>query len=264
MNIVITGASSGIGKVIGEYLLTRGHQVIGTSRYHEGPFGHLELLRLDVTSDESVEEFTQTLGSRFDRIDVLINNAGFALCGPIENTSIAECKEQFETNYFGVVRVTTSLLPFFRKQRTGKIITISSLAGLIGMPFQAHYSASKFALEGFTEALRMELSPFHIQACTINPGDFHTSFTANRKMASSIDPAYSESCGQLLAQYEEEERNGSDPILIAKLVASLIQRKRLKVRYIVGKPSQTVSVTLKRIFGESLFEKVMKLIWKIN
>lgn len=132
------------------------------------------------------------------------------------------------------------------------------------MPFQAHYSASKFALEGLTEALRLELIPFNVQVCNINPGDFQTSFTANRKIAANIDNAYKEKNEQVLSMYERDEWNGSDPIMIAKLIESLIHKKKLKVRYVVGKPSQTVSITLKRLFGERLFEKVMKKIWNVN
>lgn len=186
------------------------------------------------------------------------------MSGPVENTTIEECKSQFETNYFGVVRVITQLLPHFRKNLNGKIINISSLGGLIGMPFQAHYSASKFALEALTEALRLELIPFNVQVCNINPGDFKTSFTANRKMVSNIGQAHKEKNEQVLSMYEHDEMNGSDPVMIAKLVESLIHKKKLKVRYVVGKPSQTISIFLKRLFGESLFETVMKKIWKLN
>lgn len=264
MTIVITGASSGIGNIVGEYLVSKGHQVVGTSRYKEGRFGSLEIIRLDVTNDDSVKNFAQTVLQRFNKIDVLINNAGFVVSGPAENISIEECKNQFETNYFGVVRVTCKLLPHFRENRKGKIINISSLAGLIGMPFQSQYSASKFALEGFTEALRLELLPFNVQVCNINPGDFRTSFTANRKTAAFIDNEYKEKYEQVLSMYEDDEKNGSDPILIAKLIETLIHKGTLKVRYIVGKPTQTIAIGLKRLFGESLFEKVMKILWKVK
>jgi short-subunit dehydrogenase len=152
--ILITGASSGIGKVVGEYLTKKGHSVIGTSRDPDRQQVEFEMIKLDVTDDASIDNAFQILFDRFDKIDVLINNAGFGICGPIESTSIKEAKDQFETNYFGVVRVTNKLLPHFRINKSGLIINISSLGGLIGMPFQGHYSASKFALEGYTEALR--------------------------------------------------------------------------------------------------------------
>lgn len=126
MNIVIIGASSGIGNTIGEYLITKGHQVVGTSRYKVGFLENLEILKLDVTDDDSVENFVQIVLQRFKTIDILINCAGFVVSGPVENFSIEECKNQFETNYFGLVRVTTKLLPHFRENRHGKIINISS------------------------------------------------------------------------------------------------------------------------------------------
>jgi short-subunit dehydrogenase len=264
MNIVVTGASSGIGQIIAKHLSELGHQVIGTSRYQEGQFDNYELLKLDVTSDDSVSEFIENLSCTFPYIDVLINNAGYVVCGSIENTSIVEAKMQFETNYFGVIRVTQKLLPQFRAQNKGKIINICSMAGKIGMPFQAHYSASKFALEGFTEALRLELSPLGIQVCNINPGDFKTGITANRKIAKQIDEAYQQNFKSVLDKYEKEERNGSDPIQIAKLIAILIRQSNLKVRYTVGKTTQTSAILLKRIFGAQLFEKVMKMMWKIK
>lgn len=264
MNIVITGASSGIGNTISKFLVAKGHHVLGTSRQKEGVFENLELITLDVTDNDSVENFRKSVVQKFNKIDVLINCAGFVISGPVEDFSIEECKQQFETNYFGLVRVITSFLPHLREQKEGKIINISSLAGLIGMPFQAHYSASKFAVEGLTEALRLELSPFNIQVCNITPGDFNTNFTANRKMTAYIDNAYRATFKQVLEIYEHDEKNGSNPELIAKLVESLIHKKTLKIRYIIGKPTQTNAIALKRIFGASLFEKVMKIIWNIK
>lgn len=263
MNIVITGASSGIGKTIGEYLVAKGHRVVGTSRHKEGVFGNLEIVRLDVTDDDSVEKFVPLVIQKLNSIDALINCAGFVISGPVENFSIEECKSLFETNYFGTIRVTTALLPHFRENGKGKIFNMSSMAGLIGMPFQAHYSASKFALEGLTEALRLELFPFNIQVCNINPGDFNTNFTANRKITAIIGVAYKDKFNQVLSMYERDENNGSNPIMIAKLVESLLYKKKLKVRYVIGKPTQTIAISLKRIFGESIFEYVMKKIWKV-
>ncbi len=264
MNIVITGASSGIGKTVATYLASKGHRVIGTSRNQEGLFENFELVKLDVTSDDSVENFTKNVFHKISTIDVLINNAGFCVSGPIESISIEETKTQIDTNYLGVVRVTQKFLPHFRARNFGYILNISSMAGLIGMPFQAHYSASKFALEGFTEALRLELSPFNIKVCNINPGDFKTNFTTNRKISKTITPAYQTKFEQVLSIYENDEKNGSDPILIAKLIDGLIKKKNLKIRYIVGKPSQTIAISLKRIFGARFFETMLKRIWKIK
>jgi NAD(P)-dependent dehydrogenase (short-subunit alcohol dehydrogenase family) len=264
MNIVITGASSGIGKAVANHLAKVGHQVLGTSRYKEGRFDNFELLKLDVTDNSSVEKFIEQIFHRFQQVDVLINNAGYVISGPVENITIEEAKQQIDTNYFGVVRLTQKFLPHFRANNKGKIINICSLAGQIGMPFQAHYSASKYALEGFTDALRLELSPFKIQVCNINPGDFRTNITYNRKITPHIDSAYKMQFERILDIYATEENNGADPVRIANLITSLLSKNKLKARYTVGKFSQTSSVTFKRIFGTQLFERVMKIMWKIK
>ncbi len=264
MNIVITGASSGIGLTIAKHLAHLGHQVVGTSRYKEGAFENFHLLKLDVTDDASVEKFGDQILERLSQIDVLINNAGYVIAGPIENITIEEAKQQLDTNYFGLVRVTQQFLPHFRANNIGKIINICSLAGQIGMPFQAHYSASKYAIEGFTEALRLELAPFNIQVCNINPGDFRTNITANRKTTSQIDPAYLKQYEHFIKIYATEENNGADPQIIADLISSLLYKKKLNVRYTFGKLSQTSSVFFKRFFGEQIFERVLKMMWKIG
>ncbi len=260
--ILITGASSGIGKVVGEYLTKKGHKVIGTSRDPDKQSVEFEMIKLDVTNDESVDNAFQILFDRFDKIDVLINNAGFGICGPTENILIKEAKDQFETNYFGVVRVTNKLLPHFRTNKSGLIINISSLGGLIGMPFQGHYSASKFALEGYTEALRLELLPFKVSVCNINPADFKSSFSSNRRFTQKMDEAYKDKFNQFKEMYEHEEENGSDPIIIARLIHELTQKTKFKVRYIVGKKSQTMGYSIKKLLGSRLFENMMAAMWR--
>lgn len=260
--ILITGASSGIGKVVGEYLTKKGHNVIGTSRDPSKQEVEFEMIKLDVTDGVAVDNAFQLLFNRLDKIDVLINNAGFGICGPSESTSIKEAKDQFETNYFGVVRVSNKLLPHFRMNKSGLIINISSLGGLIGMPFQAHYSASKFALEGYTEALRLELLPFKVNVCNINPADFKTSFSKNRRFIHLIEEVYQDKFIQFKEMYEHEEDNGADPIMIAKLIHNLTQKKKVKTRYIVGKQSQTIGYFMKRLLGSRLFENILAVMWK--
>ncbi len=263
-NILITGASSGIGKTIAEYLTDQGHRVIGTSRNPDQNHNKFELISLDVTDNESVTAACQLAIDKLGHIDILINNAGFGVFGPLEKTSITEAKSQFETNYFGVVRMTNELIPHLKNNADGGlIINISSVAAFIGLPFQGHYSASKFALEGYIEALRMELKPFNINACNINPADFKTSFTANRKLVSAKPSEYQEKFNQFLNMYEKDENEGADPILIAKIIDKLINQDKIKVRYFVGKQSQTIGITLKRLLGFSLFEKLMLKIWNV-
>lgn len=263
-NILITGASSGIGKTIGEYLSKQGHLIIGTSR-KKNFNNYFDMIQLDVTNDESIKQAFILAQEKMKKVDVLINNAGFGICGPLENTSIEKAKMQFETNYFGVIRMTNQLLPHFKSNKNGLIINISSIGGLIGMPFQGHYAASKFALEGYTESLRMELIPFGIQVCNINPGDFKTSFVKNRKYPDIINKDYIVNYNKFMKIYEEEEINGENPILIAKLVDKLINKtKNVSVRYVIGKRLQILGVLLKRLLGANIFEKILIKIWKVQ
>jgi short-subunit dehydrogenase len=278
--VLITGASSGIGKIIADHLNGVGYEVYGTSRKAVSTADNqpatagllaqsstctVPLLTLDVTSDASVEQLMQVLEEKKIKVDVLINNAGVGLAGPLENFTIEEAREQFETNFFGVVRMVNAFLPLMRKQGGGLIINIGSMAGLIGLPFQGHYSASKYALEGYLSALRMEVLPFNIKVFNINPGDFRTGFTANRRIIKKVDPVYQTKFNQLLKMYEHDENNGADPLLIAKKIEKLLFKVGgFKQRYVVGKFDQVIGVPLKRLLGDTLFEKVMMLFWKIK
>lgn len=284
--VLITGASSGIGKIIAEYLHQKGYTVYGTSR-KPGKNGivadslsgnttsqvskasngatSFPLLPLDVTSDASVAQLVETLESKGVKIDVLINNAGYGLAGPLENFTIDEAKAQFETNFFGVTRMVSAFLPVMRKQGAGLIINVGSMAGLIGLPFQGHYSASKYALEGYLAALRMEVLPFNIKVFNINPGDFSTGFTANRRIIGTVDPVYQKKFDQLLKMYEHDENNGAQPIMIARKVEKLLRKNgSYNMRYVIGKFDQVIGVPLKRILGDTLFEKLMMVFWKIK
>jgi short-subunit dehydrogenase len=166
--ILITGSSSGIGKASAEYLAQQGHIVFGTSRY-PGSYPKPDSYTVD-SIQTAVDQIVEDKG----RIDVLINNAGFGIAGAMENTSIGKAKEQFETNFFGTVRLIKSVLPIMRKQDSGLIINISSIGGLIGLPYQSMYSASKFAIEGLTESLYKELRSSNIKIVLVEPGDFKT------------------------------------------------------------------------------------------
>lgn len=263
-NILITGTSSGIGAIIANHLTENGFNVIGTSRKGGTSNDNFKTLKLDVTNDESVKKLVEQALEIFGKIDVLINNAGMGIAGSVEDTPIENAKAQFETNYFGVVRMTQAVLPHMRAKNGGKIINIGSLMGLLGMPYQAHYAASKFAIEGFTQSLRHELVPFNIQATNICPGDFKSDFTKNRNTISTISTAYKSSFDSMMSMVHEDESNGDDPIKIAKLVRQLIQKQgELKVRYVIGKTEQTISVQLKRLIGDNLFERILKRVWKL-
>ena len=263
-NILITGTSSGIGAAVASYLHTKGYQVVGTSRRPTTLNNDYQTIKLDVTEEASVRQCIKEATKIMGTIDVLVNNAGIGISGPLEDTTIEEAKWQFETNYFGVVRMTQAILPQMRAKNKGMILNINSMLGLIGIPFQGHYAATKFALGGFTESLRYELVEYNIEVTNINPGDFKTDFTKNRQFIKTISPDYRKTFDSVTKISEASEAEGADPIMIAKLIHRLVQKEKgLKIRYNIGKTDQMLFLRLKNLIGDNLFEKVARGIWKI-
>ncbi len=256
---LVTGASSGFGKVIAERLGRTGITVYGTSRSRRADEPAYRMIPMDVGDETSVREAVATVVDRESRIDILVNNAGMGIAGAVEDTTISEAQRQFDTNFFGAVRVIQVVLPHMRGQGSGSIINIGSIAGQIGTPFQGFYSASKFALEGLTEALRLELRPFGIDVVVIEPGDFKTGFTDSRVVAEAAsDGAYAEQFNKTLDVYVRDEISGADPELLADLVERVLRSRSPKVRYLVGMFGQKAAVMLKRMTGSRTFEAVMR------
>lgn len=261
--ILITGASSGIGKASAEYLAQQGHTVFGTSRYpgsYPKPKGYT-ILQMDVTEVESIQAAVNQIIEDKGKIDVLINNAGFGIAGTIEDTSIGKAKEQFETNFFGTVRLIKSVLPIMRKQDSGLIINISSIGGLIGLPYQSMYSASKFAIEGFTESLYKELRSSKIKITMIEPGDFKTGFTEKREIPKNANQSIA--FQNTLQVIENDENTGQDPKLIGKLLSQIINKSNPRLRYTVGAFDQRLSVLLKRLLPNRLFDWIIMKHYKV-
>jgi len=268
--VLITGASSGIGKVCAEHLHARGYRVYGTSRRAAetgAPTSDsFRLIAMDVTSEDSVERAMQLILSREGRLDVVFNNAGDGIAGSVEDTSIEEARQQLDTNFFGVLRVCRAALPIMRQQGAGLIVNVSSLGGLVGLPFQGLYSASKFAVEGMTEVLRMEVRPFGVRVALVEPGDFRTGFTAQRRKvaAARLDGAYSERFGKALEVMEHDETNGADPVAVARLLERLITSRSPRPRYKVGGFVQKLSVgLLRKILPQKLFEYFLMMSYGI-
>jgi len=187
--------------------------------------------------------------------------------GSIETTPIETIRLQMETNFMGVVHLTREVLPVMRKQGGGTIINTSSIGGLMGLPFQGYYSAGKFAIEGFSEALRMEVNRFNINIILINPGDFHTNNTQNRKdFLASGDPdgAYDEQFRKTLAVIEKDETNGWEPAVLAKKVVKIIECKHPKQRYIIASFEQKLAVALKYILPGKIFRAILQDHYKIK
>jgi short-subunit dehydrogenase len=199
------------------------------------------------------------------RLDVLINNAGVGLCGAVEDTSLEEAQWQMDTNFFGPVRMIRAVLPQMRAQGSGRIITISSLAGLAGMPFQPFYSASKYAIEGLNEALRLELSGSGIDATTINPGDFRTGFTDARVFTRQARSGVNaERLERTLAIYERDEQQGPTPNQVAQLAVRLVEQSTLDLRYPAGAWGQRAGIFAKRLMPARMFEWLMKSIYSLK
>lgn len=257
--ILITGASSGIGKACAEHLASRGYRVFGTCRDatdHKPANSKSEMLSMDVDDDSSVHAAIENLLERAGRLDGVVNNAGFALMGSVEDTSIEEAKAQMETNFFGVLRVCRAVLPMMRKQGSGYIINISSLAGVLGLPFSGLYSASKFALEGMTESLRLELRPFGVRVVLIEPGDFNTQLPARRRVAneSETSAAYQKKFAEFKRAQEKDESKAPSPEPVAYLVERILKTDVPALRYTVGMFEQRIVVPLKRFLPQRLFE----------
>ena len=262
--ILITGASSGIGWEILTQLRGQGHKVIGTSRNKSFVESNEEFIQLDLSNSTDIEKCVEGIQLKYGEIDVLINNAGYGLAGPIEETSIQEAQEQFDINFFSIIRMIKAILPSMRKRKKGLIINIGSVGGLIGMPFQGYYSSSKFALQGFIEALRIELSPFNIKATNVLPGDIKTSFNENRRVSEGFSDIYKVNYDNAMAQYLKDEQSGLPPSAVANVVSKIIDRsdKNPKVNYIVSNYLQKLFIFLKSIMSSRSYEWTLKILYK--
>ena len=189
--IIITGASSGFGKATAERLAKRGHTVYGICR-REMSHPTIHYMQADIRDKEHIKQIVNTIYEKEKHIDVLINNAGMGIGGALELATTEEIQVQMGTNFMGCVNMCQEVLPYMRRQRSGKIINLSSIGGIMGLPYQGYYSASKFAIEGFSEALSAEVKGFGISVSMVEPGDFATNFTSSRKnsQATLDDPDY--------------------------------------------------------------------------
>jgi len=263
--VLITGGSSGIGKSVGEFLQDKGFVVYGTSRNPKNyPNSKFPIIALDVTKPETISNCISELVGITSKIDVLINNAGAGITGPIEEIPDAEIKRNFETNFFGPVNVIKAVLPIMRQQNSGLIINVTSIAGYMGLPFRGVYSASKGALELVTEAFRMELKDFNIEMTNVAPGDFATNIAAGRYHAPVLEHSpYKEKYGHSLSMMDEHVDDGNDPKEMAEAIYKIINTKSPKIHYKVGAFMQKFSIVLKRILPDKLYEKLLMNHYKL-
>jgi NAD(P)-dependent dehydrogenase (short-subunit alcohol dehydrogenase family) len=265
--ILITGISTGFGKQTAQLLAEQGHSVYGTIRRDCETDTRIKVLKMDLTDTVSIKRAVETIIEKEGRIDVLINNAGMHTGGPIETSPPENIKIQMDTSFIGTVALTREVLPYMRRQGGGTIITLSSIGGLIGLPFQAFYSAGKFAIEGFSEALRMEVRKFNIRVIVINPGDFHTNNSANRRnfLAPAMpEDAYQEQFEKTLEVIENDEAKGRDPLILARKIVKIVECKNPRQRYIIASLEQKLAVLLKYILPSGLFRKILENHYKIK
>jgi NAD(P)-dependent dehydrogenase (short-subunit alcohol dehydrogenase family) len=252
---LVTGASSGIGQATASLLAAAGFHVFGTSRAPEAaPKGPFALLAMDVGSDASVNSAVREVLEQTGRIDVLVNNAGYTQTGAIEEVSVADAQAQFDTNVFGVLRVTQAVLPSMRRQGSGRIINVSSVLGHVAPPYLGVYASTKFALEGLSEALRGELRPFGIHVSLVEPGFVKTSIAGSGKPNQALadyDPGR-----KLSATFVRQGlARGLDADVVARTIVDIATSRRPGLRYRVG-GSSALLIMLKRLLPETAFERI--------
>ena len=263
--VLITGGSSGIGKSIGEFLHQRGFVVYGTSRNPERVLNSVfPLVALDVRDADSIHAAVAKVIAASGRLDIVINNAGVGITGPLEEIPMEEMKKNFDTNFFGPIEVMKAVLPQMREQKSGLIINVTSIAGYMGLPYRSIYSASKGALELITEALRMEVKSFGIHITNVAPGDFATNIASGRYHAPVIKgSAYEVSYGESLRTMDEHVDGGSNPNEMAEAVYKIIQTPNPNIHYKVGAFMQKLSIVLKRILPDKVYEKMLMNHYKL-
>ncbi|PRX54545.1 SDR family oxidoreductase [Flagellimonas meridianipacifica] len=258
--VLITGGSSGIGKAIGTFLTEKGYKVYGTARdVQKYPdFTAFKLIDLDVRDDASAQLAVERVLEREGRLDILINNAGVGITGPVEETSQDAIENVFNINLYGPVRMMKTVLPQMREQNSGLIINITSIAGFMGLPYRGFYSASKGALGILTESIRMETKGFGIKITNVAPGDFATNIAAGRYHSPLLeDSPYKEPYSSALTSMDDHVDSGGNPIDVAKKIYGIIQQNHPKVHNPVGAFLQKFSLRLKRILPDKVYEKML-------
>jgi NAD(P)-dependent dehydrogenase (short-subunit alcohol dehydrogenase family) len=273
---VVTGGSSGIGFETSLLLARSGFHTYASMRNLEKSKNITEIantenfpltvVQLDVNDDRSVKDAIGKIVAENKRIDVLINNAGYGLFSPIEDVTLDQVKEQFETNFFGVIRVTKEVLPIMRKQRKGTIVNVSSGAGRVGIPVSSAYVATKFALEGLSESMRYKLKEFGINIVIIEPGVIKTNFVGNLKTAdttSKSESPYADLIGRTMKGFGMMmENSSSPPKLVAEAILNAITSKEPEIRYLVGNDAKSIMEVRKstsdKEFENWMYERVLQ------
>lgn len=256
MTIIITGTSSGIGLTLAEYFGKKGNRVFGLSRKTiDSPY--FKSIATDITDRQQIKSSIAKILQEVDSIDVLINNAGMGMVGAVEDSSAADITKLFQLNVIGAVECMQEVLPTMRKQKSGKIINISSIGSEMGLPFRGFYSASKSALDKVTEAIRYEVLPWNIQVTAVHLGDIKTNIAENR-IQSEVSITYQPVFDKVYKLMNAHVDEGTDPKEVVQFIEQLFSKNQLKPHYYFGKLGQKMGVVLKKILPQRLFEKMMR------
>lgn len=235
--VFITGASTGIGCALAQMLQTADYKVYAASRSGNFPIENTNIfpIKLDVNSEQSIKQAVEKILSENEKVDILVCNAGNGMAGAVEDMTLEEVRYQMETNFFGTVSTIQHFLPVFRRQNGGKILITSSVAGVVPIPFQSVYSASKAAIMMLADAMSLELKPYNIQICNILPGDTKTNFTSARLFAQNTKSGkspYKSRFEKSISKMEHDEQNGMPPQMVARAIFKQIERKKMRPRII--------------------------------
>jgi NAD(P)-dependent dehydrogenase (short-subunit alcohol dehydrogenase family) len=263
--VLVTGASSGIGQAIARAFAVKGFEVFGTSRNPKRtePIPGVEMIALDVTDQESVTAAVATVVERAGRIDILVNNAGFGVLGAAEESSIEQAQQLFDTNFFGLVRVTREVLPHLRAQRSGRIVNISSVLGFLPAPYSALYSATKHAVEGYSESLDHETREFGVRVTAVEPGFTNTSFEAAAVEADSPIGGYAPIREHVRKVLADSIPAGDDPAVVADVVVRAATSTSPKLRYPAGPLARRLAL-LKRIAPAAVLDSGIRKSFKLG
>lgn len=262
--ILVTGGSSGIGQSIATLLADKGNIVYAASRNVVNQFdGNLRMLRMDVTDESSIISAIAFIQANHGLLDALINNAGLGMAGPLENTTETEAKEIFDTNVFGVLNVCRACIPLLRISK-GRILNVTSIGGIFALPFRGIYCSSKFAVEGISESLSMELAPMGIKVSIVEPGDFKTNINTNRKKVASVDHTHYPTFDATLVQINQEVSGAMETDIIAHAVERILRKRNPHLRYRVATATQHFSVWLYRLLPGRWFEKLIMNHYKLR
>lgn len=262
---LVTGASTGIGRAAAELLHARGWKVYGVSRGIEQavPKPAFVTANVDVTKEADVSALFARIAQDEQRLDAVVNCAGYALAGSVEETSLEAARAQLETNFLGAANVCRLALPVMRAQKRGHVVNVASIAGLIPMAFQAHYCASKAALTAFTRALRLEVFREGVQVSLIEPGDFATNITSARRFSHPPESSQYPAFARTLKVIEKDEKGAAPPDTVAELIARVLDDPSPRPSYLVGPFIQRLAVTLRAFVPARFFDWVLTKLYDL-